>query len=229
MTALKIIRIVAWGAIVMLGGLVVGFSGLLPRNEQLPTAGNVARSGVVAIGGPFELTTHKGQTFSNVDVAGKPYLMFFGFTRCPDVCPTTLTELSSLMEELGSDADRVTPLFVTVDSERDNQQTLAEYMTAFDRRIIGLRGTPEQTDAAVKAYKAYYKKVPLEGGDYTIDHTAGVFLMSADGRFIGKLDMHEPRETRVAKLRRLVKKQSLKLEDSRSPDRTIMWAVLLLA
>lgn len=204
MNALKAIRIVAWGTIVVSAGLLLGFSGILPWSQQAPTPATVTGSGVAAIGGPFELTTHRGQTFTNADVAGKPYLMFFGFTHCPDVCPTTLSELTSLMEELGPDADRFTPLFITVDSERDSQEKLAEYMTAFDSRIIGLRGTPEQTDAAVKAFKAYYKKVPLEGGEYTMDHTAGVFLMSADGRFIGTLDMHEPRETQIAKLRRLI-------------------------
>jgi protein SCO1 len=188
-----------------MGNVLIVFSGILRGDQQLPTAGNVVRSGVAAIGGPFELTTHKGQRFTNADFAGKPYLLFFGFTQCPDICPTALSELSNLMAELGPDAERLTPLFITVDPERDNQQILGEYMTAFDRRIVGLRGTPEQTEAVVKAFKAYYKKIPLEGDNYTMDHTAGVFLMSADGQFSGTLDMHEPREARLAKLRRLIK------------------------
>lgn len=204
MNPLKAFRIVTWGAVALMGVFFIGFSGILPWSQQPPTSGIVSSSGVAAVGGPFELKTHKGQTLTNVDLAGRPYLMFFGFTYCPDICPTTLSELTSLMEELGPNADRFTPLFITVDPERDNQQVLAEYMTAFDSRIIALRGSPEQTDTAVKAFKAYYQKVPLEGGGYTMDHSAGVFLMGADGKFISMMDMHEPRETRIEKLRRLI-------------------------
>lgn len=109
------------------------------------------------------------------------------------------------MKELGSDANLFTPLFITVDPERDSQQILANYMEAFDSRIIALRGTSEQTAGAVKAFRGYYKKVPLEGGDYTMDHTAGVILMNAKREFVGTLDMHEPRVSRLAKLRRLIK------------------------
>ncbi|MGN6550653.1 MAG: SCO family protein, partial [Pararhizobium sp.] len=140
----------------------------------------------------------------NAQLAGKPYLVFFGFTHCPDICPTTLFELTDLMAELGPAADRFTPLFITVDPERDTQQVLVEYMTAFDERILALRGSQEETDATVKAFAAYYRKVPVEGGGYTMDHTAGVILMDAEGRFVGTLDMHEPRENVLAKLRRLV-------------------------
>lgn len=192
--------------VVIVAGLVVGFNLLSPGDRQLPTAGTVTVSGVAAIGGPFELTTHKGQTFTQADVVSKPYLVFFGFTHCPDICPTTLSELTSLMDELGPDADRLTLLFITVDPERDNQQVLTEYMTAFDSRIIALRGTAEQTEVAVKTFKGYYKKVLGNTGDYTMDHTAGIFVIGADGRFTCTLDMHEPCEMRMAKLRRLVKR-----------------------
>ncbi|GAA2884251.1 protein SCO1/2 [Aminobacter niigataensis] len=208
MNAVTTFRIVAWSAVAVVGGLLIGFSGIFPGVQPLPTSGTVSSTGEAAVGGPFELTTHRGQKFTNADVAGKPYLMFFGFTYCPDICPTTLSELTSLMDELGPDADRFSPLFITVDPERDNQQALAEYMTAFDSRIVALRGTPQQTEAAAKAFKAYYKKVPVDGGGYTMDHTAGVFLMGADGRFIGTMDMDEPRETRIAKLRRLIESKA---------------------
>ena len=200
MSSLKTFQIIAWVAVVIVGGFLVGLRGFLPKAPQPPQSA----VDLSAIGGPFELTTPRGQTFTNADVAGRPYLVFFGFTSCPDICPTTLAELTSLMEELGADANRFTPLFITVDPERDSQQLLAEYMSAFDRRIIALRGTPEQTDNAVRAFQAYYRKVPMAGGDYTMDHTAGVLLMRADGRFMGTMDMHEPRDVRIAKLRRLV-------------------------
>ncbi len=204
MKALKTVRVAAWIAVAVIGGIVLGLSGILPGAQQFPVSGTVSSSGEAAVGGPFELTTHKGQKFTNADVAGKPYLVFFGFTFCPDICPTTLSELTVIMNELGADGDRFAPLLVTVDPERDSQQILADYISAFDSRIIGLRGTLEQTSAAAKAFKAYYKKVPLDGGEYTMDHTAGVFLMGADGRFFGMLDMDETREARITKLRRLI-------------------------
>lgn len=158
----------------------------------------------VPIGGPFALTSHKGERIDNARLAGRPYLVFFGFTNCPDVCPTTLYELTDLMTELGPAADRFAPLFITVDPERDTQAILAQYMTGFDRRIIALRGKSEETAAAVKAFRAYYKKVPGENGAYSMDHTASVLLIDKNGRFSGTLDMDEPRATRLAKLRKLV-------------------------
>ncbi|MGO3931363.1 MULTISPECIES: SCO family protein [Nitrobacteraceae] len=201
MSALKILRIAAWVAVAIAAGIWIGFSGILPGTGrvQQPVA-----TGVAAIGGPFELTSHKGETYNNARLAGKPYLVFFGFTHCPDICPTTLFELTDLMSKLGPAADRLTPLFITVDPERDTQELLASYMTSFDARIVALRGSQAQTDAAVKAFAAYYRKVPIEGGSYTMDHTAGVILMNAEGQLAGTLDMHEPRETVLTKLRRLV-------------------------
>ncbi|SMH26136.1 SCO family protein [Mesorhizobium australicum] len=200
MSGVKIFRIATWVAVAIVAGIWIGFSGILPGTgrEQEPVS-----TGTAAIGGQFELTSHKGETVNNAKLASKPYLVFFGFTHCPDICPTTLFELTDLMGELGPLADRLTPLFITVDPERDTQDLLASYMTSFDERIIALRGDRAQTDRAVKAFAAYYRKVPTEGGGYTMDHTAGVILMDADGRFAGTLDMHEPRETVLAKLKRL--------------------------
>jgi protein SCO1/2 len=194
-------RVAAWAAVAVLGGILLASGGWLPGAR---TVSDAPGSGTARVGGPFELTSHKGSTVSNATLAGRPYLVFFGFTHCPDICPTTLLELTDLMAELGPSADRLTPLFVTVDPERDTQELLAAYMTGFDSRIVALRGSREETDAAVKAFAAYSRKVPLEGGGYTMDHTAGVILMDAEGRFSGTLDMHEPREAVIAKLRRLV-------------------------
>jgi len=146
--------------------------------------------------------TAAGRT--NEDLLGTPYAVFFGFTNCPDVCPTTLFELTGLLADLGADADRIEILFITVDPDRDTVEPLGAYMSAFDQRITALRGTPDETDAAVKAFRGYYRKVPIEGGEYTMDHTAGIILMGADGRFAGTLDLHEPKATQLAKLRRLI-------------------------
>jgi len=201
LNGVKIFRIATWAAIAIVAGIWIGFSGILPGTGQVQEP---VSTGAAAIGGPFELTSHQGETFDNARLAGKPYLVFFGFTHCPDICPTTLLELTDLMAQLGPAADRLTPLFITVDPERDTRELLASYMTAFDDRIVALRGDQAQTDAAVKAFAGYYRKVPIEGGSYTMDHTAGVILMDAEGQFAGTLDMHEPRETVLAKLRRLI-------------------------
>lgn len=199
MNGLKTFRIAAWAAVAVLGGLLIGFGGLLP-GTRLPEP---VEAGTARVGGPFQLTSHEGDMIDNAKLTGEPYLVFFGFTHCPDVCPTTLYELTDLMEELGLAGKRITPLFITVDPERDTQEVLAEYMTAFDERILALRGDPAATEAAVKAFAAYYRKVPTDGGGYTMDHTAGVILMNGEGRFSGMFDLHEPRENVLAKLRRL--------------------------
>lgn len=200
MSGLKAFRIATWAAAALAGILVV-LSGML---LGIPSAPESTEMGTARVGGPFALTSHKGAMVDNAKLAGKPYLVFFGFTHCPDICPTTLYELTDLMADLGQSADRFAPLFITVDPERDTQVVLAEYMTAFDKRILALRGDQAETDATVKAFSGDYRKVPTDGGGYTMDHTAGVILMDAEGRFAGTLDMHEPRETVLAKLKRLV-------------------------
>lgn len=187
-------------AIAVLGGFLLASSGWLPGARTAPEA---VSSGTARVGGPFELTSHKGEAVSDRTLAGKPYLAFFGFTHCPDICPTTLYELTDVMAELGPAADRITTLLISVDPERDTQAVLSDYMSAFDARFLALRGSPEETDAAVKGFSAFYRKVPLEDGGYTMDHTAGVIMMDAQGRFAGMLDPHEPRETVIAKLKRL--------------------------
>ena len=199
MNGVKIFRIAVWAVIALLGGILIGFGGYLPdTGAKEPIVAGTAR-----VGGPFQLTSHGGGAIDNATLAGKPYLVFFGFTHCPDICPTTLFELTDLMAEMGPSADRFTSLFITVDPERDTQEVLAQYMTAFDQRIVALRGNQAETEATVKAFAAYYRKVPIEGGGYTMDHTAGIILMDAKGNFAGTLDIHEPRATILAKLRRL--------------------------
>jgi len=158
------------------------------------------------IGGPFELQRTDGTTYSDRDLAGVPHAMFFGFTHCPEVCPTTLWELTGWMKQLGGDADKLKVVFVTVDPERDTRETMAEYMTSFDPRIVALTGTMEQIETIKKAYKVYSRKVPLEDGDYTVDHTASVYLMHGDGSFSGTISFRENSDTALEKLRRLVDK-----------------------
>ena len=126
---------------------------------------------VAAIGGPFSLTDHNGRTVTEQDLKGRPFLVFFGFTNCPDICPTTMFEISEVLKKLGPDGDRTRALFITVDPERDTPAALKDYVSSFDPRIVALTGEPDAIAAVAKAYRAYYRRVPLKDGGYTMDHT----------------------------------------------------------
>jgi protein SCO1/2 len=131
----------------------------------------------------FALTDHTGKPRTLADFKGKAVVVFFGYTQCPDVCPTTMAEMATVMQKLGPLADQVQVLFVTLDPERDTQELLANYVPAFDKRFLGLRGTPEQTAKTAKEFKVFYSKVPgTDPGSYTIDHTAGSYVFDRDGR-----------------------------------------------
>jgi protein SCO1/2 len=141
-----------------------------------------------AVGGPFALVDQDNKPITDKDMAGHPFLVFFGFTHCPDVCPTTLFDVSEVFRALGSDK-QVRALFVTVDPERDTPPVMKDYLSSFDPRITGATGDDASIAAAVKAYRVYAKKVPLDGGGYTMDHTAIVYLMGKDGRFVMPFNM----------------------------------------
>src|SRR4051812_31039010 len=141
-----------------------------------------------AVGGPFALTDQNGKEITDKDMAGHPFLVFFGFTHCPDVCPTTLFDVSEIFRALGSDK-QVRALFITVDPERDTPQVMKDYLSSFDPRITGATGDEAAVAAAIKGYRVYAKKVPTDGGGYTMDHTAIVYLMGKDGRFIAPFNM----------------------------------------
>ena len=142
-----------------------------------------------AIGGPFQLTDQAGQTVTEQNLKGKPTLIFFGFTHCPDVCPTSLFEISEVLKAMGKDADRVNALFVSVDPERDTAAAMKDYLSSFDPHLKGLTGTPESIAKVLSAYRVYSKKVPLKDGDYTMDHTALIYLMDRDGRFVSPFNL----------------------------------------
>jgi protein SCO1 len=156
------------------------------------------------IGGPFSLVDHHGKSVTDRDYLGKPTLVFFGFTNCPNVCPSTLLEITDQLKELGPDADRLNVLFITVDPERDTPEQLALYLSSFDPRITGLTGTPENISAAEKAYHIYAKKVPLDDGGYTMDHTATIAVMNSKGQYVDAMHYQAPAATTRAKLRRLL-------------------------
>ena len=196
---MKRIRIAAWAAIAVLlaaaGAAYVLRANLGGLQGQLPLSAQ--------IGGPFELTTHDGKRLSSADLKGAPFALFFGFTHCPDVCPTTMLELSNVIKQLGPDADRMRFFFVSVDTERDTPEHLKVYLSNFDQRITGLVGTPAETAAVTKAYRAFYEKVPTKDG-FTFNHTALVYLMGRDGRLAGTINYQEPEDVQLKKLRRLI-------------------------
>lgn len=158
----------------------------------------------VDIGGPFKLATHKGDELSDSDLAGQPFAVFFGFTHCPEICPTTLWEMSEALKELGPDAEKLRVLFISVDPTRDTPEFLANYLQSFDPRIVGLTGSEEEIAAVGKEYRAYWEKVPTEDGDYTMNHTASVYLMDGKGQFVGTIAYGEQPPVRMEKLRKLL-------------------------
>lgn len=193
--------------------LAIAGLGLLAAILMLSTAWALFRPGgplvqqsspTVQIGGPFELATHDGGTLSDQDLVGQPFAVFFGFTHCPDVCPTTLWEMSEALKELGPDAEKLKVLFISVDPARDTPEFLASYLQSFDPRIVGLTGSEEEIAEVGTAYRAYWEKVPTEGGDYTMNHTASVYLMDAKGRFFGTIAYGEQQSIRMEKLRKLL-------------------------
>lgn len=181
-----------------LAGLVLCVSlGLLARGLMSPSGAPQT----AAIGGPFRLTDQNGRMVTEQDLKGAPFLVFFGFTHCPEVCPTTLFEVSEILRKLGPDADRVRALFITIDPDRDTSAALKDYLSSFDPRMLGLTGDPGEIAAVAKAYRVYYKKVPLEQ-DYTMDHTTIVYLMDKEGRFVSPFNLKRTTEAAAADLRR---------------------------
>jgi protein SCO1/2 len=135
-----------------------------------------------AVGGPFTLTASDGGTVTDQTYRGKWLLVYFGYTFCPDACPTALNNIGVALQTLGPDSAKFQPLFITVDPKRDTQQVLAEYLKSFDPRIVGLTGTEEQIAAVAKAYRVYYAAQP--GDDYLVDHSALIYLMNPAGKFV---------------------------------------------
>src|SRR6516165_6378760 len=186
-------------AAAFLAGLVLCFGVVLIVTGRLssPVAQQIA-----AIGGPFKLTDQNEQMVTDQDLKGRPFLVFFGFTHCPDVCPTTLFEVSEILRALGPGADRTRALFITVDPERDTPAVIKDYLSSFDPHLSGLTGDPAAIAAAAKAYRVYFKKVPLDEGGYTMDHTAIVYLMDKVGRFVSPFNLKRTIDAAAADLRR---------------------------
>ena len=150
----------------------------------------------------FSLTDHEGRPVGPESLLGRPSLVFFGFTHCPDVCPTTLSDISGWLDALGPEAERLGVVLITVDPERDTVEALAEYVSYFHLQVRGWTGSEQQIARAAEGFRATYEQIATGGGDYAMNHTASIFLFDAAGRFAGTIDYHEPREFAVPKLRR---------------------------
>ncbi|MCC3303268.1 SCO family protein [Sneathiella sp. HT1-7] len=177
-------------------------SGNLPGIGQGKSEGSSVLAGVPQIGGPFSLINHKGETVTDADFKGKLLLMFFGFTNCPDVCPTEMQTISLVLQELGDDAEEVVPVFVTVDPERDTPEIMAEFVAAFHPAIVGLTGSEDAISDIKKKYRVYSQKQNEDDPDfYLVDHTSFTYLMGRDGDLITVFSYGVPAEEMASKIR----------------------------
>jgi protein SCO1 len=186
-------RMILWGLVIV---AAVGATALFVFRPPANPLG--------VTGKPFTLESTAGGTFTEADLKGTPSLVFFGYTFCPDVCPTTLAETVAWKQELGLSNDALRTIFVTVDPERDTKQVLTEYLGGFDPSVVGLTGTPEQTEAAKSAFAVMSEKVDSGDEFYLVNHTASVFLINKEGSFEGTISYGEDKDTAVAKIKRLI-------------------------
>jgi len=168
-----------------------------PRGDAAPQA--------LHVGGPFTLTTPDGRVVTDRSLRGKWLIIYFGYTFCPDACPTALNDISIALEQLGPLADKVQPLFITLDPERDTAQVMADYVGSFDPRFIGLRGTPEETAAVADEYRVYYAVRQLGHGEYALDHSSFIYVMNPEGEFAKILTGDLPGHQMADDLRQLIK------------------------
>jgi len=167
------------------------------RTDQKNEVEQSTGQGEAQIGGDFTLTNQFGKTVHAADFHAKVMLVFFGFTHCPDICPATMAALSQTMALLGDKADKVTPVFISVDPTRDRPAVLKDFLASFDKRMVGLTGTPEQIKQVAEAYKVYYSQVdpagkPTGSADYSIDHSAFIYMMGKDGKYVRLFDYNTP-------------------------------------
>ncbi|WP_343346044.1 SCO family protein [Sphingomicrobium sp. XHP0239] len=198
---MKRVRIVLW---VLVAFAAVGF---LYLNSNRPEPGPMMETrpdpnSNVTFGGPFELVDGEGRPFSSTRLAGRPHAVFFGFTNCPDICPTTLSDLVRLREDLGGD-DAFEIVFISVDPNRDGPKEVGRYADLFDSPIIGLTGTEGQVEAAMEQFGIVARRDSEDPETYGVDHTANVFLMDRNGEFVSTISPEEPREVARQKLERI--------------------------
>lgn len=199
MNSLKFIRYGLWALV----AAAATFATILVLQQR---QGVVSLLPEIKLGMPFNLVDQNNAPVTEAAMAGKPFVLFFGFTHCPEVCPTTLYELSGYFDALGDEGKSINGFFVSVDPERDTPDILKTYLSSYPR-VTGITGNPAEVEKLKTAWKVYAKKVPLEGSDYTMDHTASTFLVKADGSLMGTIAYGESAETALAKLKRLAQEK----------------------
>ena len=186
-------------ALVILGS--AAFLALELHDNARGVAGTVLGS---AIGGPFTLVDQNGKTVTNTALEGKWLLVYFGYTHCPDACPTALNNIALALHDLGTKRDEIRPVFITIDPARDTSQVMKDYVTAFDAPILALTGTAAQIAEAAKNYRVYYAKHPEAGGDYSMDHSSIIYVMDPKGRFTASFTGEDPPEQMAERLKKLL-------------------------
>jgi protein SCO1 len=194
----------AIAAVILAGVLVLAAGALLAiayRENPKGAAGTLLSS---AIGGPFRLEDQNGKPFTDADLKGKWHLLFFGYTHCPDTCPTALNEISLALDRLGKKRDEVGVVFITVDPERDTPEVMKSYVQSFDAKIVALTGSPDEVAQAAKAYRVFYAKHPRSDGGYEMDHSAVIYIMDPQGRFTATLTPDATADAMAQRLEKLL-------------------------
>ncbi|WP_275783462.1 SCO family protein [Pararhizobium gei] len=198
---MKTFRIILWAAVAVVAAVLGWLTFQMTMSKGEIAAG--------PFGVPFELVSQTGQPITEKAFTGKPTALFFGFTHCPEVCPTTLFELNGWLEKVDPDQTKLQAYFISVDPERDTPEILGQYVSNVSKRITGISGPPDKVMDMVKGFRVYARKVPLDekqpDGDYTMDHTASVFLLDSEGKFTGTIAYGENPDTAVKKLENLIK------------------------
>jgi protein SCO1/2 len=198
MVRIRLVVALVAGFVILAAGV---FIGLAHRDMPRGAAGTMLAS---AIGGPFRLVDQNGKRVTDADLKGKWSLVYFGYTHCPDACPTALNDIAIALDELGSKRDAVRPVFITVDPERDTPEVLKSYVTSFDAPILALTGTSEEVAQAAKGYRVYYAKHPEAGDDYSMDHSSVIYVMDPEGRFTASFTHQNTPEEIAERLKKLL-------------------------
>lgn len=198
---MKTLRIILWATVAVVAAILGWFTYAVTSPKSELASG--------PFGVPFTLVSQTGQPITEKAFTGKPTALFFGFTHCPEVCPTTLFEMNGWLEKVDPEGNKLQAYFISVDPERDTPDVLGQYVSNVSKRVIGISGPPADVLEMVKGFRVYAKKIPLDeskpDGDYTMDHTASVFLLDSEGRFKGTIAYGENPDVAVKKLENLLK------------------------